>query len=135
MAGGKGLSSTTPDALATAPPTNANLMTVSMVGTALTVAMTDPAGSAVGSGAVTVPDGGWWVIGLGPNPNGSVPDPTPIPTPDPIPTPIPDPTPTPTPTPPDGGPVTTPEPATALLAGIGGLSALGLRLVKRRRPE
>ncbi len=138
MAGGKGLASTTPDALASTPPADANLTTVNLNAGTLAVSMTDPLGNLLGSGNVTVPDGGWWVLGLGPNPNEFVPDPdpTPTPTPDPTPTPTPTPTPPPTPTPttpPVGGPVATPEPATALLAGIGGLSAFGFRLWKRRR--
>lgn len=136
MAGGKGLATTTPDALATTPPADANLMTVNLANGILSVGMTTPLGNALGGGNVTVPDGGWWVIGLGPNPNDSVPDPTPTPTPTPDPTPTPTPTPDPTPTPtpsPGGGPVATPEPATALLAGIGSLGAFGLRLWKRRR--
>ena len=37
----------------------------------------------------------------------------------------------PVPTP---GPVATPEPATLLLAGIGGMSACGWQFVRRRRP-
>ena len=146
LAGGKGLASTTPDALGTTVPANANLMTVNLAdpaadgSRALTVGFTDPLGKALGTGSVAVPDGGWWVIGLGPNPS----DTTPVPTPDPIPTPDPGPTPTPTPTPDPvplpapggtGGPVATPEPATALLAGIGALGAFGARLVKRRRTK
>ena len=89
-----------------------------------------PNGNPLGSGQVTLPDGGWWVIGIGPGqPDGQ----TPPPDPDPIGggggdggNPIPDP-----PPPPDtsgggsnngggGGPVATPEPTTAMLLGLGG---------------
>jgi hypothetical protein len=75
MAGGRGLATTTPDALATSPPADANLMTVNLnnptgngSGGTLAVTLTDPMGNSLGGGSVTVPDGGWWVIGLGPNP-------------------------------------------------------------------
>ena len=134
LAGGKGLASAIPDALGTVVPANANLLTINLAepdangARGLTVGLTDPLGNALGSGNVLVPDGGWWVIGLGPNPSGTTPTPDPIPTPDPVPVPEPGPTPTP-----GGGPVATPEPATALMAGIGALGAFGVRLVKRRR--
>ena len=141
MAGGKGLATTTPDALTAVPPTDANLLSVNLAdpdangARALTVGLADPLGNALGGGSVLVPDGGWWVIGLGPNPSDNpppvvIPDPPPpVVIPDPPPVVIPD----PDPVTPGGGPVATPEPATALLAGIGAISAFGVRLVKRRR--
>lgn len=36
----------------------------------VTVDVSDPNGNPLGSGQVTVPDGGWWVIGLGPDNGG-----------------------------------------------------------------
>jgi hypothetical protein len=36
----------------------------------VTVDVSDPNGNPLGSGQVTVPDGGWWVIGLGPDSGG-----------------------------------------------------------------
>ena len=137
MAGGKGLASTPPDAFSTSAPGNANLLSIDQGTNSLTVSLTDPALNPLAGTTLTVPEEGWWVIGLGPNTN-LVPDPTPTPEPTPeptpTPTPTPEPTPTPTPTPePVGSPVATPEPATALLAGVGGLGALGWRLFKRRR--
>ena len=53
----------------------------------LTVGVTDPNGTPLGGGQVSVPDGGWWVIGIGPGEN----DGTPPPPPDPDPVPDPDP--------------------------------------------
>ena len=119
--GGQGLASGPPDATATAPPGNAVLLSADLSdpdanGTrSLTVTVTDGQSNPLGSGTVTVPDGGWWVIGLGPGPNE-------------------------VPTPGggndgggNGGPVATPEPATGMLFGIGGLGAAGWRLAKRRR--
>lgn len=138
MAGGKGLATTAPDPFAVAPLTNANQLTIDqsdpdLTGARnLTVSLTDPALNPLGGASVVVPENGWWVIGLGPNTN-TIPDPVP---PDPIPVdPVPvDPVPVdPIPTTP--GPVATPEPATALLAGIGSLGVFGLRLVKRRRAK
>ena len=88
----------------------------------LSVGVTDPNGNPLGSGHISVPDGGWWVIGLGPGAKDVTPPP-----PDPGPPggggsndggPPP-----PGPPPPGGGnpgPVSTPEPATALLIGPGG---------------
>ena len=145
-AGGLGLATATPDAGATVPPPNANLLTASLVpdpsgSRTLAVALTDPTMNELGSSQVVVPAGGWWVIGLGPGADDTTvpnPNPGPIidpePTPVPVPTPGPEPTPVPVPTPdPIPGPVATPEPATGLLFGIGGLGAFGWRLVKRRR--
>lgn len=141
MAGGKGLASATPDATATEPPADALRLSIDQGdpdtngARPLTVGLTDALGNTVGGKTVSVPDNGWWVIGLGPNPSSDTTDPDPTdpgPT-DPGPT---DPGPTdPGPTDPGPGPITTPEPATALLAGLGGLSAFGWRLRKRRRSE
>jgi hypothetical protein len=107
----------------------------------LTVGVTDPNGNPLGSGQVTLPDGGWWVIGIGPGqPDGQTPPPV-----DPGPiggggddggNPIPD------PPPPDtggnggntggpGGPVATPEPATAMLLGLGGATLAIYRRLRR----
>jgi hypothetical protein len=139
MAGGKGLASATPDASATTPPSDANLLSVTKSepdgtgASTLSASLTDPLLNPLGSGSVVLPEGGWWVIGLGPNPNGETqppPDPIPEPEPTPTPTPTPEPTPVPVPSP---GPVATPEPATILLVGFGGLGAFGWRVVKRRR--
>lgn len=148
LAGGKGLASTIPDAIASEPPADALRLAIDQNepgasgATTLTFALTDATANVLGTKSVVVPDGGWWVIGLGPNPNTMNPDPDDDDDDD------------------DGnsggnngggsdngggdgnsgggggpmpGPVATPEPATALLAGIGGLSAFGIRLVKRRR--
>lgn len=92
----------------------------------------------LGTTTVTVPDSGWWVIGLTPGdqtPN----DPTPPPT-DPGGTPGTPPPPTgggtdqppPSDPPPGGGdgPVSTPEPSTIVLVGIGGIA---LRMSGRSR--
>ncbi|MCI0705542.1 MAG: PEP-CTERM sorting domain-containing protein [Planctomycetia bacterium] len=136
-AGGRGLASAAPDASAlTPPPADANLLSVEIGdpndtgGRVVTAGLTDPSGAPLGSGSATMPDGGWWVLGLGPNPNEI----TPPPDPDPEPEPEPNPEPTPVPVPsPGGGPVTTPEPATGVLLGLGGLMGFGWRLVKRRR--
>ncbi len=137
MAGGKGLATVAPDPFAVAPLANANQLTIDQSdpdptgARKLDVSLTDPALNPLGGASVVVPENGWWVIGLGPNTN-IVPDPEPEPEPIPVPLPVPTPTPVPVPSP-SPGPVATPEPATALLAGIGGLGMFGLRLVKRRR--
>lgn len=144
MAGGKGLATATPDATASEPPADALRLTVDQSepgangSTTLTFALTDAMANVLGTKSVVVPDGGWWVIGLGPNPDQMNPNPNPEPEPEPNPNPNPNPNPGPEPNPnPNPGPivdpVATPEPATALLAGIGGLSALGLRMVRRRK--
>lgn len=62
----------------------------------------------LGSGSVVVPEGGWWVLGL-----GSGQQPTPAPLPEPTPTPVPEPAPTPSPAP------GVPEPGAMALAGSG----------------
>lgn len=160
MAGGKGLATATPDATAVEAPTDAYKLGIDATepdangNRVLSIELTDPTNKPVGSGSLTLENGGWWVIGLGPNPN-TVPNPLPEPEPEPEPEPTPEPEPEPTPeptdpgeplpeTPPPGGgpevpsnggpgPIATPEPTTALLAGLGGLSAASWRMVKRRR--
>lgn len=76
----------------------------------LTASVLDGSSAALGSGSVVVPEGGWWVLGLGPDQQ-----PTPEPLPEPTPTPTPEPVPTPTPSPAPG----VPEPATVALAASG----------------
>jgi hypothetical protein len=103
----------------------------------LSVSVTSPTGTALGQTNVNVPNNGWWVVGLGPgtqttttNPGGGGPV-----------TPILVPT---APTPPSGSPggtgsnggnnggsVTTPEPASVVLLGLGGLTAAGWRVRRR----
>jgi hypothetical protein len=100
----------------------------------LSVGVTDPNGGTIGGTTVTLPDGGWWVIGLGPGSNGQTTPPDPDPDPDPVPDPdggggvIPDPPPTSG----GGGTVATPEPATVVLLGLGGLTAAGWRRLRRK---
>lgn len=119
----------------------------------LSVGITDKDGNPLGSGQVAVPDGGWWVIGLGPGTNGTTPPP---PDPDPIGggnggtggngggtggndggtggNPPPDPDPIGGGTGGNGGgSVATPEPATAVLLGVAGLSAAGWRRLRRQK--
>jgi hypothetical protein len=100
----------------------------------LTAKFTDSQGNTIGSGSVNVPDGGWWVIGLGPD-TRTVPDPVPDPGPidppppvDPIPQP---PVPTPPPGPTTGG-VATPEPGTLALAALGGSTVYAWRRGRMR---
>jgi hypothetical protein len=103
---------------------------------ALTVTATDPSGAVLGRAEVTVRDGDWWVIGLGPGKGDMTPapvDPLPV-EPDggngstgggvivtPVIVPV-----------AGGGAVTTPEPGTAALLGLGGLAAAGWRRVRRK---
>lgn len=88
-------------ALATTLPENGDPGSVAFT-------VTDPAGDVLASGSVPVPDGGWWVIGL---------DDPPIQTTAP-----------PGPGPNTPGSADTPEPATALLAGLGAVAvAFGRR--------
>jgi hypothetical protein len=110
----------------------------------LTVGVTDPNGNPLGSGQVTVPGGGWWVIGIGPGGESTdpPPDPGPIGGGDGGGDPPPDPVPPPEPVPPGGGgggntgggggPVATPEPATFVLCGLGGMTVAGFRRLRRR---
>jgi len=123
-------------------PTGLNLLSVDRGEPGLngsrivTVGVTDANGNPLGQGQVTVPTDGWWVIGLGTasvTPSGPV-DPPPGPT-DPPPGPGDPPgsvDPPPTPPEPTGGTVTTPEPASALLIGVGGLATAGWRRLRRR---
>lgn len=141
MAGG-GLATATPDATATTPPDNAVLLTADINTDAngarsLTVAVTDAQSNPLGSATVALPDGGWWVVGLGPGQKETtepIPDPPgtdpPVTTP-----PSTDPPVTNPPTTDPGSPVATPEPATGVLLGIGGLGAAGWRMIKRRRTK
>ncbi|HEX4607827.1 MAG TPA: PEP-CTERM sorting domain-containing protein [Urbifossiella sp.] len=112
----------------------------------LTVNLTDGSGGSLGTGTVSVPNGGWWVIGLGPDsvpstpppvtdpppPTGSNPtpptttDPTPPVTTPPVTTPPTDPTGSP-------GPVATPEPSTLALVAVGGMIAGVARRVRGRK--
>lgn len=111
-------------------PTSAALLGITLAepanGTrALTASVTDSRGNALGSGALVVPDNGWWVLGLTPAAT-PVPDPGPIVDPpiDPLPGGVPGPLPgTPPPQAPPPGSIATPEPATLILAAIGGLAA------------
>ncbi len=141
------------------PVGNANLLSVGLSDPAangsqvLTVGATDPNGKPLGSGHITVPGGGWWVIGLGDGANTpTTPPPTDPPPTDPgsgsgtggdtggstgggggtiIP---------PIPVPPaqgngnsgNNGSVATPEPGTMVLLGVGGLSAAGYRRLRRK---
>lgn len=96
----------------------------------LTVSVTDGAGAVLGGGTLAIPDGGWWVLGLG-HAVVSTPDPGPI-----------DPpaddggSPTSLPTT-DAGPVVTPPPATPGVPEPGTLTlaavASGVALLRRRR--
>jgi hypothetical protein len=95
----------------------------------LTVSVSDGAGTVLGSGSLSAPLDGWWVIGLGP-----AADPKPAPSPGPTPDPGPGdtggtPTPSPGPTPGNG----VPEPATVALvtSGLVGVLLPGLRRARR----
>ncbi|QJW96271.1 hypothetical protein FTUN_3828 [Frigoriglobus tundricola] len=130
MAGGQGLASTTPVPSAASVPASADRLainqTTSATGvTTLALSLTSPSGTSLVNSSVSVPDGGWWVLGLGANPNapvtvnpasgsGSGSTSTPVPVP---------------------GAASTPEPATVLLAGVGGLSVIGWRRINRRRSQ
>ena len=99
----------------------------------LTVGVTDPNGNSLGHGQATLPNGGWWVIGIGPGEKDSSPPPTPDPVGggtggDPGPT-----------GPRDGGsggntggggPLATPEPASVVLLAMGGASFAAYRRLK-----
>ena len=137
FAGGS-LASGAPAVAGTVSTDGANLLSVDLGPKAgdgsqvVTVGVTDGNGNPLGNGQVTLPDGGWWVIGLGPGQN----DQTPPPPPDPIgggedPPPVP----VPGPGPVDGGDpgsVATPEPGALVLAGLGGLTAAGWRRLRRK---
>jgi hypothetical protein len=113
-------------------------------GTVLTAGVTAVGGAALGGMNVTVPSGGWWVLGLTPEDIG-IPPPVVGPPPggDPGPLdggtgggtgggdPIPPPPPPPVPSTGDGGSVATPEPATLALAGVG-LPLIAARHFRRR---
>lgn len=118
-------------------PTDASLLGItqsdpSLGQQTLTATVTDSLGNSLGSGTINLPTGdNWWVIGLTPgdkiptDPGPTDPGPT-----DPGPT---DPEPVPSPPMNNGGSgsVTTPEPSTVALVGIGG-TAVGLyRRLKR----
>jgi hypothetical protein len=108
-------------------PSSAALLGVDVAptnsGSKLTASVTDGNGNSLGSGSVNIPQNGWWVLGLNPNdPTQPTPpsDPgSPPPPSDPNPPTIPP----PSTTPPGTGPMATPEPATFVLAVIGGAAA------------
>jgi hypothetical protein len=106
----------------------------------LIATFTNMTGVVIATGTVTVPDGGYYVLNLGPDAAPTPTEPTPTePTPtEPTPT---EPTPTepvptpPVPTPPvdNPGPVATPEPSTLALVAVGGLAATGARRLRGRK--
>ena len=108
---------------------------------ALTATVTDSLGNPLGTGSLTIPDGGWWVLGLSPGAIMTPPptDPPPATDPPPVVDPGPgtgggDPPITPPISPNSGGggngPVATPEPSTFVLIGVGGFA---IRLWRRAR--
>jgi hypothetical protein len=92
----------------------------------LTAAVTDPNGNPLGNGKVTVPEGGWWVVGL--TPGTTEPPPSEPPPSEPPPS-----EPPPSEPPPGEGPVATPEPSTMMLLGLGGLTVGAWRRLAARR--
>lgn len=136
-AGGGTPASAAPVAGGSVPP-NAALLGINLAdpkndgSRTLTAGITDANGNPLGSSSVEVPDGGWWVLGLGPNaqtppPN---PDPGPIDPPPPV-DPLPEP-PVITPPSPRGGGVATPEPGTLALAAVG---VTALHAWRRSKPR
>jgi hypothetical protein len=99
----------------------------------LSVSVASPTGTALGQTSVTVPGNGWWVVGLGEGTQTTTPigGGTPVSVPSP-------------PAPPEGsggttgsgtggngGAVATPEPASVVLLGFGGVTVAGWRLRRR----
>jgi hypothetical protein len=134
-AGGGSPASAAPVAGGTVP-SDAALLGVNLAETAnghraLTATVTDSLGNPLGAGSLSVPQDGWWVLGLSPGAT-TTPDPGPVnpPAGDPIPSggdKSPDPTPLP-PTPlTPGGAAATPEPSTIVLAVIGGAAVRAWR--------
>jgi hypothetical protein len=121
-----GLSSVAPTAPNTnATVLNANLMAPTANGSqVLSVSVTDGLGTSLGIGQVTVPGGGWFVLGL--SPDATPPVVPPVVDPPPVVPPVVPPT-----TPPPS--TATPEPATLALAGLGlPLVAVARRLRRNR---
>lgn len=83
----------------------------------LTASVFGGSGEGLGSASVTVPEGGWWLLGMG---SSLWPEPTPEPKPGPEPKPEPEPGPGPGPEPTPG----VPEPGAAALVVSGGLAVL-----------
>ena len=106
----------------------------------LTATVTDATGNVLGTGTVTLPEGGYYVIGLGPDveqpPPPVIDPPTPEPTPEPPPEPTPTPEPpvtNPPPSPTDPGPVATPEPSSLVLVAVGGVAVTTIRRLRTRK--
>jgi len=106
-------------------PSNAALLGISVAepkndgSRTLIAGITAANGNPLGSGLIEIPDGGWWVIGLGPNAVTPPPPIDPPPPVDPIPDPpVANPPPPPPPSPGTGG-VAAPEPGTFAIAAIG----------------
>ncbi len=92
----------------TIPPTSTRLSVAVSADHLLNAVVSDGDGHTIGNAAVTVPSGGWWVIGLGP---GHMSDPLPVPFPD---NPVHSIPPTTT---------STPEPSTLVIAVLGIVTA------------